>query len=304
MSQDHRGERAQTGRRCHACDQVREDVGEELPLCAQCAKAHRMGYRCGEEMAEWDAPSPTVRLAVAFLLTRIGSWTNARWDQHLRHEIGDAAADAAIRWIAETFRVKEFGELPASTPWAPPCASTPHEGGCKGFHGCDGTHDKENDHGKEANQTGEDVSRAGEVRAQGTEPRVRPGQGSEGAPGEVTAPRTAGDVDPVAALDDWWAKARRPGSDPVAEHEADRADDVDTNYIASGKLSSSAPSSSKSPRLMAYLALEQAMLVLDEVDDPLAEAVRDAMDPVWASLDVLERSDLNRRSRPTQAVRK
>ena len=42
------------GRRCHACDQYRDDVGElpdSLPLCAQCAKAHRMGYRCGEDAA-------------------------------------------------------------------------------------------------------------------------------------------------------------------------------------------------------------------------------------------------------------
>lgn len=46
---------ANDARRCHACDQVRTDVGElpdSLPLCAQCAKAHRMGYRCGEEAAE------------------------------------------------------------------------------------------------------------------------------------------------------------------------------------------------------------------------------------------------------------
>lgn len=65
------------------------------------------------------APSVTARMAVAFLLTRIGSWTNARWDQHLRHEIGDAAADEAIRWIEQTFKVKEFGSRPASEPWPP-----------------------------------------------------------------------------------------------------------------------------------------------------------------------------------------
>jgi ribosomal protein L37E len=69
--------------------------------------------------------------------------------------------------------------------------------------------------------------------------------------------RTAGDVDPVRALDEWWAKARRPGSDPVAEHESDRAD-VDTNCIASGKLYSSAPSSglaeAKGRGLLDYLA--------------------------------------------------
>lgn len=53
------------------------------------------------------------RLAVQFLLTRIGSWTHARWDQHLRNEIGDAAANVAIRWIEEAFDVKGYGELRA-----------------------------------------------------------------------------------------------------------------------------------------------------------------------------------------------
>lgn len=66
-----------------------------------------------------DEPGVTARLSVAFLLTRIGSWTSARWDQHLRNEIGDAAADEAIRWIERTFRVTEFGNQPASKPWAP-----------------------------------------------------------------------------------------------------------------------------------------------------------------------------------------
>jgi hypothetical protein len=39
-------------RRCHACDEMRPEVGElpdSLPLCKPCAKAHRMGYRCGEQ---------------------------------------------------------------------------------------------------------------------------------------------------------------------------------------------------------------------------------------------------------------
>lgn len=40
--------------RCRACDQIRADVvalPDALPLCAQCAKAHRMGYRCGVDAA-------------------------------------------------------------------------------------------------------------------------------------------------------------------------------------------------------------------------------------------------------------
>lgn len=37
-----------------------------------------------------------VETALAFLLTRIGSWTNARWDQHLRYEFGDTLANQMI----------------------------------------------------------------------------------------------------------------------------------------------------------------------------------------------------------------
>jgi hypothetical protein len=54
----------------------------------------------------WEAekPYPTFMNrdeaeALGFLLTRIGSWTSARWDQHLRHEVGDAIADKAIEAI-------------------------------------------------------------------------------------------------------------------------------------------------------------------------------------------------------------
>ncbi len=38
---------------------------------------------------------------IAWLLTRIGSWTNARWDQHLRNEFGDVAANAAIEFLRD-----------------------------------------------------------------------------------------------------------------------------------------------------------------------------------------------------------
>lgn len=37
-----------------------------------------------------------VEAGLAFLLTRIGSWSYARWDQWLRHEFGDEAADRMI----------------------------------------------------------------------------------------------------------------------------------------------------------------------------------------------------------------
>jgi hypothetical protein len=37
--------------------------------------------------------------ALAFLLTRIGSWTTSRWDQHVRDEFGDEVADDLRRLL-------------------------------------------------------------------------------------------------------------------------------------------------------------------------------------------------------------
>ncbi len=59
-----------------------------------------------QEHNEFQAAKP----ALQFLLTRIGSWTDARWDQHLRHEFGDEKADKAIRWIEAMFDVKSYAE--------------------------------------------------------------------------------------------------------------------------------------------------------------------------------------------------
>lgn len=42
------------------------------------------------------ASGRNLETALAFLLTRIGSWTDARWDQHLRHEFGDELANVMI----------------------------------------------------------------------------------------------------------------------------------------------------------------------------------------------------------------
>jgi hypothetical protein len=39
--------------------------------------------------------------AVFYLLTQIGSWTEARWDQHLRYIICDEEADAIIAWMGK-----------------------------------------------------------------------------------------------------------------------------------------------------------------------------------------------------------
>jgi hypothetical protein len=49
----------------------------------------------------WLAAPPEVSLGLVFLLTHIGSWTNARWDQHLRERLGDGYAASVIRWLAE-----------------------------------------------------------------------------------------------------------------------------------------------------------------------------------------------------------
>ncbi len=47
--------------------------------------------------------SPLVKdEAVTWLLTRIGSWTNARWDQHLRFEFGDEIAGPVIEQLRVT----------------------------------------------------------------------------------------------------------------------------------------------------------------------------------------------------------
>jgi len=50
-----------------------------------------------------------------------------------------------------------------------------------------------------------------------------------------------------------------------------------------------------SPRLLAYLTLERGMLELDEQDDPLADRLRDAMDPLWYALTEAERAELDAR---------
>jgi citrate lyase beta subunit len=50
-----------------------------------------------------------------------------------------------------------------------------------------------------------------------------------------------------------------------------------------------------SPRLFAYLTLERAMLELDEQNDPLADRLRDAMDPLWIALSDAEHTELDAR---------
>lgn len=48
-------------------------------------------------------------------------------------------------------------------------------------------------------------------------------------------------------------------------------------------------------RLRAYLKLEEAMLDLDEAGDPLADSLRDSMDPLWYALTDAEHAFLDAR---------
>ncbi|MBX3270467.1 MAG: hypothetical protein KF729_09415 [Sandaracinaceae bacterium] len=50
-----------------------------------------------------------------------------------------------------------------------------------------------------------------------------------------------------------------------------------------------------SGRLRAYLALERAMMDLDDHDDPLADDLRDAMDKLWVGLEETEHAWLDAR---------
>jgi len=50
------------------------------------------------------------------------------------------------------------------------------------------------------------------------------------------------------------------------------------------------------PRLRKYLELERLMLILDEEGDRGADALRDAMDPIWYSLSDEERRILDERT--------
>lgn len=55
------------------------------------------GY--AEHVERITATPASVERGLAFLLTRIGSWTNARFDQHLRDELGDEATDEVMAWL-------------------------------------------------------------------------------------------------------------------------------------------------------------------------------------------------------------
>ena len=47
--------------------------------------------------------------------------------------------------------------------------------------------------------------------------------------------------------------------------------------------------------LKAYLALERAMVELDDAGDPVGDELRDRMDPIWLKLSVEDRAALDHR---------
>jgi hypothetical protein len=51
-----------------------------------------------------------------------------------------------------------------------------------------------------------------------------------------------------------------------------------------------------SVRLDAYLDIERTMMALDDAGDPMADALRDALDPLWYALTDEDRAFLNRRT--------
>lgn len=58
----------------------------------------------------------SVKPALQFLLTRIGSWTAARWDQHLRDQYGDEKADPMIAALESLFNIQDYGNQKVSQP--------------------------------------------------------------------------------------------------------------------------------------------------------------------------------------------
>lgn len=51
------------------------------------------------------------------------------------------------------------------------------------------------------------------------------------------------------------------------------------------------------PKLVAFTHLEQAAIILDDIDDKLADRLRDLMDPLWYTLSPDEIGWLNARDK-------
>ena len=85
--------------RCPKCGVgARVAQGDVTPICRHCLALLEEPLPA----AAPAAPAPDARTAeecLRWLLNRVGSWTNATWQQHLRNEFGDEAANDVIRWL-------------------------------------------------------------------------------------------------------------------------------------------------------------------------------------------------------------
>lgn len=77
-------------------EESEEDIAAKFSkACDVCGKL----YPHHDTTAHLLKAPETAKQGLVFLLTRIASWTNARWDQHLRERYGDKATDEIIEWI-------------------------------------------------------------------------------------------------------------------------------------------------------------------------------------------------------------
>lgn len=91
---------------CGACGQPHTWTEGQTAVLSESQRRSLQRSRAAEgkleaDMASDDAVEHVERIGLNFLLTRIGSWTNARWDQHLRDRLGDDHTVTIIRWLAE-----------------------------------------------------------------------------------------------------------------------------------------------------------------------------------------------------------
>ncbi len=76
--------------------------------CTGCGRAltHEPNALC-PNLTHWRQRNDTLRnqlnerqrQALSKILSRVASWTAVRWDQHLRHDVGDEDASAVITWL-------------------------------------------------------------------------------------------------------------------------------------------------------------------------------------------------------------
>jgi hypothetical protein len=70
-------------------------------------RAERAAAQDVANEGNYEPGEATPAQMLKFLLVRIGSWTSARWDQHLRFEFGDDATNRFIEWLKPLGLVQE-----------------------------------------------------------------------------------------------------------------------------------------------------------------------------------------------------